>query len=77
MVDLRVVYRKTNCVCGICDDELRQQWLKAQRDSLLTVKEYATITREHPLSIYRRIREGRQPGVVKVGGWIRLNPPGV
>ena len=54
----------------------RDDVLKAQRERLLTVKEYAYITREHPLSVYRRIREGRQTGVSRVGGSIRLNPPG-
>jgi len=42
---------------------------------LLTVKEYADAVRQHPLSVYRRIREGRQPGVYRIGGNIRLNPP--
>lgn len=42
---------------------------------LLTVKEYADEARQHPLSVYRRIREGRQPGVHRVGGSIRLDPP--
>lgn len=55
--------------------EDRAAFLKAQRDRLLTVKEYAYVTRQHPLSVYRRIREGRQSGVHHVGGTIRLNPP--
>jgi hypothetical protein len=42
---------------------------------LLTVKEYADTVRQHPLSVYRRIREGRQPGVYRIGGNIRLDPP--
>lgn len=42
---------------------------------LLTVKEFADRVRQHPLSVYRRIREGRQPGVYRVGGSIRLDPP--
>lgn len=42
---------------------------------LLTVKEYADIARQHPLSVYRRIREGRQDGVHRIGGSIRLDPP--
>lgn len=49
--------------------------LEVQRDRLLTVKEYAYVTREHPLSVYRRIREGRQPGVHRLGTTIRLTPP--
>lgn len=56
-------------------DRQREEALKAQRERLLTVKEYAYVTREHPLSVYRRIREGRQSGVHHVGGTIRLNPP--
>lgn len=34
---------------------------------LITVKEFAGIVGQHPLSVYRRIREGRQPGAVRVG----------
>jgi hypothetical protein len=49
--------------------------LDQQRAELLTVKEYAYVTREHPLSVYRRIREGRQDGVHRIGGGIRLDPP--
>lgn len=47
----------------------------------LSVKEYAALMRIHPLSVYRRIREGRQAGVVRMGRDIRihletaLNPP--
>ena len=53
----------------------REKQLDKQRQNLLTVKEYAYVTREHPESIYRRIREGRQPGVHRSGGNIRLKPP--
>jgi hypothetical protein len=41
---------------------------------LLTVKEYADLVRQHPQSVYRRIREGRQSGMYRVGGSIRLRP---
>lgn len=44
--------------------------------NLLTVKEYADQVRQHEKTIYRRISEGRQDGVVRVGGAIRLKPPG-
>lgn len=57
------------------DRDSRAAALKAQRDRLLTVKEYAYVTREHPLSVYRRIREGRQSGVVREGSTIRLRSP--
>lgn len=53
----------------------KDESLDAQREKLLTVKEYAYVTREHPLSVYRRIREDRQPGVSRVGRSIRLSPP--
>jgi hypothetical protein len=56
--------------------EKRDEELRRQRERLLTVKEYADVARQHPLSVYRRIREGRQPGVHRVGGSIRLDPPG-
>ena len=59
----------------MADDDARRATLKAQQDQLLTVKEYAYVTREHPLSVYRRIREGRQPGVYHDGRTIRLRPP--
>lgn len=56
------------------DDE-RERALLQMRRALLTVKEYSDLTREHPLSVYRRIRENRQAGVVRIGGSIRLRPP--
>ena len=59
----------------MADDDARQAALKLQQQKLLTVKEYAYVTREHPLSVYRRIREGRQRGVYHNGRTIRLNPP--
>lgn len=46
-----------------------------RRARLLTVKEYADIARQHPRSVYRRVSTGRQPGVHRVGGSIRLEPP--
>lgn len=44
----------------------------AQR-GLLTVKEFASVVGQHPLSVYRRIREGRQPGAVRIGGSVRID----
>lgn len=58
-------------------DETRERELQAQRDRLLTVKEYAFVTRQHPLSVYRRIREGRQDGVHRDGVTIRIIAPPV
>lgn len=44
-----------------------------QQDQLLTVKEFATLTGMHPNSIYKRIRAGRQPGVIDMGSDYRIN----
>lgn len=44
-----------------------------QHRGLVTVKEFAGIVGQHPLSVYRRIREGRQPGAVRVGGNVRID----
>ena len=43
------------------------------REPLMTVQEYADLVRMHPLSIYRRIREGNQRGVVRIGRHIRID----
>jgi hypothetical protein len=43
------------------------------QEQLLTVQEFAAHVRAHPRSIYRRIREGRQVGVVEVGREYRIN----
>lgn len=43
------------------------------REQLLTVQEFADLVRVHPLSVYRRIREKRQPGVLRVGREYRIN----
>lgn len=43
------------------------------QEQLLTIQEYAAHVRAHPKSIYRRIKEGRQPGVVEVGREYRIN----
>jgi len=43
------------------------------REHLLTVPEFAELTRVHPLTVYRLIREGKLRGIVLVGGAIRIN----
>lgn len=43
------------------------------QEQLLTVKEFAALTGMHPNSIYKRIRAGRQPGVVNMGTDYRIN----
>lgn len=41
--------------------------------SLLTVKSFSDLVGQHPMSVYRRIRENRQPGVIRVGRDIRID----
>ena len=44
-------------------------------ERLLTVQEFAELVRQHPDSIYRRIREGRlRKGVYRLGRDIRVDP---
>jgi hypothetical protein len=57
------------------ENETRAQQLQRRRERLLTVKEYATVVRQHPQSVYRRISAGRQVGVHRIGGVYRLEPP--
>lgn len=45
----------------------------AKPEDLLTVKEFAGLVRVHVGTIYRRIREGRQPGVHRFGRDIRID----
>jgi excisionase family DNA binding protein len=42
-------------------------------EDLLTVQEFADHIRVHVGSIYRRIREGRQPGVYRFGRDLRID----
>ena len=46
----------------------RERLLIERRQELLTVKEFAALTRQHPESVRRRVREGRQVGAMRVGG---------
>lgn len=43
------------------------------REQLLTVQEFAAHIRVHPKSVYRRIKQGTQPGAVAVGREYRIN----
>jgi excisionase family DNA binding protein len=43
------------------------------RENLLTVQEFADLIRVHIGTIYRRIREGRQPGVHRFGRDLRID----
>ncbi len=51
----------------------RSSALAARRLELLTVKEFATLLQLHPRSVYRRIWQGRQPGVLHFGREIRID----
>ena len=51
----------------------RGEAIEARSRELLTVKEYAALLRQHQWSVYRRIRQGRQAGVVRVGRDIRID----
>lgn len=51
----------------------RADAIRQRGDELLTVKEYAHIAELHPDSVRRRIRQGQQPGVVRVGGQWRID----
>ena len=52
---------------------MTQTQLDTRRAELVTVKEYAYITRQHEHSIYRRIRERRQPGLLRIGRSWRID----
>ena len=51
----------------------RNDALKARRAELLTVKEFAVIVGQHEKSVYRRIAADTQPGVVRIGGSVRID----
>lgn len=47
--------------------------LAPRRLELLTVQEFASLIRVHPVTIYQRIRDHRQPGVYRFGRDIRID----
>lgn len=51
----------------------RADAIGARAEELLTVKEFAALVREHEWSVYRRIREGRQLGLVRSGRRVRID----
>lgn len=51
----------------------RESAIEARRQELLTVKEFATLSRVHPFTVYRRIWRHQQPGVVRFGREIRID----
>lgn len=52
---------------------VRDSAIEARRDEFLTVKEYAFMVKQNPESVRRRLRAGRQPGAVRVGGQWRID----
>jgi hypothetical protein len=56
-------------------DRARACAIASRREELLTVKEYASVMRLHVRSVYRRISEGRQPGLVRAGRDLRIDLP--
>lgn len=52
--------------------ELRQSALDVLANELLTVKEYAHVTRRHPEHIRQLCRTGKIRGAVRVGGQWRI-----
>lgn len=57
----------------IAPDTAREDAIRARAAELLTPQEFSRLTREHPKSVYRRIAEGRQPGVIRIGREIRID----
>lgn len=51
----------------------RQRVIEQRRDEFLTVNEYALLMRQHPETVRRRIRDGRQPGALFTGGHWRID----
>jgi len=51
----------------------RTDAIDARREELLTVKEFAALVRQHEWSVYRRIREARQPGIVRIGRYVLID----
>ena len=51
----------------------RHDIIRARRDELLTVKEFAALWRVDVRSVYRAIRFGRLAGVARIGREIRID----
>lgn len=51
----------------------RRTAIQARQEELLTVKEFAALTRVAERTIYRRLRTARQAGAVRVGGAWRID----
>lgn len=53
--------------------EDRRVEMEIRRSQLLTVQEFASLVRMHPLSIYRLIRKNQLPGVCRIGREFRID----
>lgn len=53
-------------------EDIRQQAIRVLAADLLTVKEYAHLTRRHPERIRQLCRAGKMRGAVRVGGQWRI-----
>lgn len=51
----------------------REALIEARSEELLTVKEFAAITRRNEQTIYRRIWSGRQQGALRDGGQWKID----
>lgn len=54
-------------------ENARQDAIEARREELLTVKEFAWMVQMNPEYVRQRIRSGRQPGAIRVGGQWRID----
>lgn len=50
----------------------REDALEVLRNELLTIKEYAEVTRRHPERVRQLCREGKIRGALRVGGQWRI-----
>lgn len=51
----------------------REEAVAILQSDLATVKEFAGLARQTPEAVYKRIARAQQPGVVRVGGVIRID----
>lgn len=52
---------------------IREQQDRAQREEFVTVAELALLLRLAPQTVWRKVRSGKMPGVVRFGRSIRLH----
>lgn len=52
--------------------DIRAQLTEARSQEYLTVDQFALLAQYHPKSVYRKIDRDEIPGVVRIGGGIRI-----